>query len=342
MRHVTYVEAKETHSPLHDFARRTLGYSAGQAGFFKHALSRAFSVDFVSMEAFLRAPERIFARSEAIVFSSKCGIRKLDFAEAKRLLTLGPIPVCFLVQQAQPKVMIEDRFADLCSVIFKREPFSDLGVYDLSEANRRKIVPTILANPLSPLFNRMPWLKIGRRPPRFGFETQKRHDAFFIGRVGKNRYDNRIEAWARLARSPDIRPVGGIIPGDPGFDVPAEFVAEPIGSKSYRDHILTSRINLALDGIGPFTFRHLELFWCGAFCLSETDLGQIWLREPIVADRDYVWFDTWDDMVDKARFYIAHDAERERIARNGREFYDRLYDPDAHAREIEAAIFGAP
>lgn len=342
MKRITYVEANETHSPRHELARRTLGYSAGQAGFFKHALSRAFSVDFISMDAFHRAPERVFAKSDAIIFSSKSGIRKIDFDEATRLLRIGSIPICCLVQQDQPRFMIEDRFADFCSVIFKREPLSDLEVYDLSEKNRRKIVPTVLANPLSPLFNRAPWLTMGKRPPRFGFETEKRHDAFFIGRVGKNRYENRIEAWAQLADSPDIRPVGGIIPGDPGYDVPANYVAKPMGSKSYRDHILTSRVNLALDGIGPFTFRHLELFWCGAFCLSETNLGQIWLREPIVADRDYVWFDSWDDMVDKARFYIEHDNARERIARNGRDFYDRLYDPDAHAREIEAAIFGKP
>lgn len=340
MRHVTYVEAVERHSLRFELARRTLGYSAGQSGFFGHALSKAFKVDFISMETFLGAADRYIAKSDALIFSSKSGIRKLDDAERTRLLRGVSIPVCILVHEARPRFMIEDKIADLCSVIFKREPFSDLDLYDLSQRNRQKIVPTILANPLSPLFNRAPWLQIGRRPPKFGFDTVKQQDAFFIGRVGKNRYDNRIEAWARLADATDIQAVGGIIPGDEGFEVPEQYIAKPIGSKSYRDHILKTRINLALDGIGPFTFRHLELFWCGAFCLSETDLGRIWLREPIVEDRDYVWFDNWDDMIDKARFYIQNDAAREAIARNGRAFYDRLYDPDAHALEIKRAIFG--
>lgn len=48
MRRVTYVEAQERHSFRHEAARRTLGYSAGQAGFFRHALSRAFKAGIMS------------------------------------------------------------------------------------------------------------------------------------------------------------------------------------------------------------------------------------------------------------------------------------------------------
>jgi len=44
-------------------------------------------------------------------------------------------------------------------------------------------------------------------------------------------------------------------------------------------------------------------------------------------------------MIDKVRFYVEHDEAREAIARNGRTFYNRLYDLDAHAKEIEAAMF---
>jgi glycosyltransferase involved in cell wall biosynthesis len=63
------------------------------------------------------------------------------------------------------------------------------------------------------------------------------------------------------------------------------------------------------------------------------------LRERIVAGRDYVFFDTLDDMIDKVRFYSKNDTARDQIARKGREFYEQLYDVGAHARELDAALF---
>lgn len=339
MYRVLYVEAEERHSLKHEFARRTLGYCAGQAGFFKHALARASHTTFTSMNNVLKQPSRYLGECDAVVFSSKSGIRKMASSDMKQLLSKLKIPIAVLVHEARPQFMIEEEIADYCSVIFKREPFIDLSRYDLSPDNLDKIVPTILANPLNPLFNRLPWLTIGARPSQFGYEALKQHDTFFLGRVGKNRYNNRVDAWTKIFEAKDVDAVGGLIPTEVGFSVSTEHIAEPINSAAYRRNILKARVNLALDGIGPFTFRHLELFWSGAFCLSETDLGAIWLREAIVAGRDYVFFENWDDMVDKVRFYARNDSIRDAIARSGREFYERLYDVDAHALELRAAIF---
>jgi hypothetical protein len=254
MRRVVYIEAEEKHSLSHEVARRLLGYSAGQAGFFKHALAKAFRVTFISLDDFLRDASGYVAKNDAIIFSSKSGIRKIESLALHRVFEKISIPISIFVQEAQPSFMIENRIANFSSVIFKREPLRDLECYELSAENRNKIVPTILANPLNPLFNRMPWLQIGKRPKKFGYDTPKKYDAFFIGRVGKNRYQNRVDAWDRLAKSTDIRSIGGLILAEDKFSVPAELITKPMNSKSYRNTVLSTRVNLAFDGIGPLRF----------------------------------------------------------------------------------------
>lgn len=335
---VVYVEDAERHSSLHRYASTTLGYCAGQAGFFKFCLSLACDAEFVSLAEFCRKAEKIQRNSDAIVFSSKSGIRRWESGDRLEFFRNCKVPVSVLVHEARPAFMIENEIADFCSVIFKREPLVDLCRYDLSNYNRAKVVPTILANPLNPLFSRMPWLQIGRRPQKFGFEEMPEFDAFFVGRVGKNRYENRIKTFSALSSISDFRVAGGILAAEEGFDIPENICSQVMDPQTYITMILKSRVNLALKGIGPFTFRHLELLWAGAFCLSDVDLGEVWLREEITAGTDYVFFSGVDDMVDKVRHYANNDADRNRIARNGRQYYERLYDVDKHALEIQKAL----
>lgn len=335
---VVYVEAAERHSRRYGLASRTVGYCGGQAGFFKFCLSLACHAKFVSMDEFLRTAHEIKETSDAIIFSSKSGIKKWEPSERSEFFRNCKIPVSILEQAARPSVMVENELADFFNVIFKREPFSDLSQYNLSNHNRSKIVPTILANPLSPLFSRVPWLQIGARPQKFGYEQTPEFDVFFIGRVGKNRYENRIETFSALKAISDLRVAGGISGAEEGFAIPRDLRSPVMERQSYTSTILKSRVNLALKGIGPFTFRHLELLWSGAFCFSDTDLSALWLREAITADSDYVFFTGLDDMVDKVRYYTKNDAARIRIAHNGRQYYERLYDVDKHALEIQKAL----
>jgi glycosyltransferase involved in cell wall biosynthesis len=335
---VVYVDAAEHHSRLHDLASTTLGYCAGQAGFFKFCLSLACNADFLSMAEFRRKSKEIKHDSDAIIFSSKSGIRQWDTEKRHEFFRDCNVPVSILVHEARPNFMIENEIADFCSTIFKREPLVDLSRYELSNRNRAKIVPTILANPLNPLFARTPWLHIGTRPRHFSYEQSHEFDAFFIGRVGKNRYENRVATFSALKTIPDIRLVGGILPAEEGFFIPEDIRTDALNRHNYMATMLKSRVNLALRGIGPFTFRHLELLWSGAFCLSDVDLGQIWLREKISAGTDYVFFDGIDDMVDKVRYYAKSDSARDRVARSGRQYYERLYDVDQHAMEIKKAL----
>jgi spore maturation protein CgeB len=66
------------------------------------------------------------------------------------------------------------------------------------------------------------------------------------------------------------------------------------------------------DGHGPRTF---EIPACGGFMLTDRTEEQMAFLEE---DKEAVYFSSNDEMLDKIRFYLAHDSERERIAAAGR------------------------
>jgi len=85
------------------------------------------------------------------------------------------------------------------------------------------------------------------------------------------------------------------------------------------------------DGIPHSKGRIFEATLCGAMLLdsqsSETDL---WF-EPFV---DYVPFVNDDDLVEKARYYLTHDAEREKIAKNGYQKAQHKYTAELFWRTV--------
>ena len=68
------------------------------------------------------------------------------------------------------------------------------------------------------------------------------------------------------------------------------------------------------------TTRTFEIPACGSLLLAErTDDHRALFEE----DAEAVYFESTDELVDKIRFYLAHDAERERIAAAGRSRFER-------------------
>lgn len=72
-------------------------------------------------------------------------------------------------------------------------------------------------------------------------------------------------------------------------------------------------LNLHRDETPNLEPRLIILMACGLFVLTETLRPNPWFREG----EHYVAFDTKADMVDKVRYYLEHDDEREAIAANG-------------------------
>ena len=319
-------------------SRWITGLTDGQDGFFEASLHHACSVERRTYYEACKMGASQMKHYDAIIVNAKSGFPRKDSDAAREHIRKWGRPAAIFIGQAQAREMIPDQVADLFDIIFKREPFKDLGQYSLSNKNRAKIVPTLLSNPLVHLSWRFKSRNTGHTLPKYGFEYQKTHDVYFSGKLGLHRFDNRVAAWERVtAEFGDLRFKGGLASnGD--VEVPAHLKGELMEKPEYLNTLLTTKVNLALSGIGPFTHRHLELFYAGAFALSNNDIEPLWLRAPVIKGQDYAAFDTEDEMIDMIRHYVAHDAEREAIAKNGRACFERLYDVPAHAVELRDAL----
>ena len=110
----------------------------------------------------------------------------------------------------------------------------------------------------------------------------------------------------------------------------------------YAKAIRLSKINLGLlfegntDGARPdvLTARSFEIPGAGGFMLHErTQVAEEYFEDG----KECIFFDDPDDMVNKIRYYLAHDAERQAIARAGRQrCLESGYSTDARAETVIA------
>jgi hypothetical protein len=83
-----------------------------------------------------------------------------------------------------------------------------------------------------------------------------------------------------------------------------------------------SKVCVDLPGNGPFCHRLIDYLAVGT-CVVAVPHASI-LHVPLV-DREHIAYCRPDlsDLVDLCAYYVDNDAERERLARNSRDFYDR-------------------
>lgn len=91
--------------------------------------------------------------------------------------------------------------------------------------------------------------------------------------------------------------------------------------------IAAARLTLDLPGNGPFTFRLSESLGLGSCLMAPRYITALHRKlEPGV---HYVAIaNDLSDLLDRCRYYLSHDAERETIARAGRDFFDRYLHAD--------------
>jgi spore maturation protein CgeB len=106
----------------------------------------------------------------------------------------------------------------------------------------------------------------------------------------------RRQSWARLRRSIRGRELWG---QDMGKALQANKIALGLLYRANRD---------------LHTSRSFEIPACGGFMLAERTVEH---QEYFAEDREAVYFDTLDELVDKIRYYLHHDAARTRIAAAG-------------------------
>ena len=63
--------------------------------------------------------------------------------------------------------------------------------------------------------------------------------------------------------------------------------------------IYNSSINLALDGVNAFTFRHLEIIANCSFLLCSSKINDLDLTIPFEDGKDYITYEGVEDLFEK-------------------------------------------
>lgn len=106
-----------------------------------------------------------------------------------------------------------------------------------------------------------------------------------------------------------------------GGRIPQDLKVEYRGTVDYLTEMpivfLESKINLNItlrSILSGIPLRVIDILGAGGFCLTNY---QIELEEYFENGKELVWFDSQEDILDKAEYYLKHDSEREKIALNG-------------------------
>lgn len=92
-------------------------------------------------------------------------------------------------------------------------------------------------------------------------------------------------------------------------------------------------LNITLRSIhSGIPLRVFDILGCGGFLLTNYQED---LLSFFVPDQDFVYYEDYEDLMEKADFYLRHDAERERIAGNG---YQKVKDQHSYPARIKSMI----
>ncbi len=331
---------------LYHRARRCLYMPlVGGDGFFEASLFQSFpSTRVVYADQAEAMCEAVLNRFDWIIVNRKA-VKGGQFKRTNGLDWLDKLSKpqkALFVNNDDEHSLPEARLLERFDVIFKRERLADRRQYQLDYALADRLHTTMLSCPLwtaTRLFRRRIFVHKYTLPARnvdpFDWD---------VSFVGADSNPLRREVLRTLGNL-EFRFSGGLFRLDDkclplNWDGPGVGLMRP---DAYRELIASSKVNLALDGHGGFTHRHLELWCMGAFMLSSPAIRDITLpcdEQP----RDgvhYVSFASIDDMVDKIRYYSQHDQERRKIAEAGRRYFEKLYDFKAHGSAIRKILESA-
>lgn len=302
-----------------------------QDGFFEAALFSSCEVDSKPIEWVLNNRDFINSHYDIVVVNSKFHKEGIILKHFEWIDSLK-IPAILFCGNAMAHKLPSDEILDKFDLIYKRELLYNINNYDISDKNQQKLRTTMLSCPIVRIKRTDP-IQHGDIPdPRKTTDPYK-YDIFFSGNIRTNK--NRKMIVERLRQESFVF-YGGLYYQKQKTN---KYKQRRLKLDEYKSAIKSSRINLALDGWGQFTFRHLEIWCLGGFCLSTPSIRDVTL--PFANPQEgihYVAFDDLDDMIDKIKHYLTHDEERETIAKAGRAFFKQIYDPIRHGKEIKKEL----
>ena len=288
-------------------------------------MEAAFNVTRCRATAVLPALANISDRYDALLVNYKFAAGKVDESLLKRFGS-ADVPKVLFIGTAEAANIPSSEVLDQFGLIFKREHFRDLDRYPISDQNKSKFRTTMLECPPRTIsrLQRYRRSRLARSAPAY------RNDVFFSGSTTGA---VRTDVWETVVGS-GLTYSGGLQLRRFRTDREQRYRAEKLGNRRYLKTMLESRINLALEGYGEFTFRHLEIWCAGAVMISTKSLRELVLPLDAREGVHYITFDNVHDLEDKLGYYAHNDVERERIARAGRDMFMRDYNPVRHGKEI--------
>ena len=211
--------------------------------------------------------------------------------------------------------VIEDKILDGFDYVIKREKNKQIS----NKKYFTTILPCKLINyKISKKKENINWKEIGNSKPN----ENPQYDIFFSGqKTSKFREELTDFLYSK----------------DYNFFGRAEDLKMPFDK--YLSTIYDSSINLALEGKGEFTFRHLEILASCSFMLCQDSINELDLPLPLIDGKHFVSFKNNEDLIKKIDFYIENNDLRNEIALNGRKALEEYYSPKKHGEFLFSKIF---
>ena len=171
-------------------------------------------------------------------------------------------------------------------------------------------------------------------PPAEWTDTQRSRDVSFTG----SPYDKRAEFLIELIERYKL-PLLIAGPNWPRALNPEQLkkyvTAGLLPPTAYRENIWKSKINLAFvthSNEDDVAHKAFEITACASFLLAERTTGHLAAFDE---DKEAVFFSSVEECAEKALYYLDHPAEREAIARRGRErAVNSGYDNDTQLKRV--------
>lgn len=158
--------------------------------------------------------------------------------------------------------------------------------------------------------------------------TQFSYDLFFAGRPA--------EADAREKMLNQLKPLL-----KPTLRTAFFGMGRPlILGRAYEEALATSKMALSLnrfEGLQWYASDRLTHLMANGICTFQYDGNQM---QQFFSERETVYFHTCEDLAEKIDFYNTHDAERQKIAAQGRTRYHALFSASRVIRYLVEALAG--